>query len=63
MKVSENINLSWPDDVYMRHEKQQHLPYGTYIEWNWYILKLSSQPASKVVIVTHICVPDSLFEI
>ena len=32
MKVSENMNSSWPDDVYICHEKQQHYPYGTYIE-------------------------------
>ena len=33
VNISENTNSSWPDDVYMGHEKQQHFPYGTYIEW------------------------------
>ena len=57
VKVSENTNSSWPDDVYMCHGKQQHFPYGTYIEWNRYvILKFSSQPASKVVCFdAHMC--------
>ena len=50
VKISENTNSSWPDDVYMCHGKQQHSPYSTYIEWNRYvILKFSSQAASKVV--------------
>ena len=36
MKVSENMNLSCPDDVYVYYEKQQYFPNATYIEWNRY---------------------------